>query len=833
MKRYITLIFFIISTSSVIAQDKLHEIMRGEHGLSKHFTTLSETQRVSFNAGELKTLLELKSNSNLVLSTADSDNIGYIHYRYYQTYKEYPIENSMLIINVKNGTIYNLVGSIVLDFNSQIDNQKEILSKEQAISNALKYVSAEKYAWQDENLEKALKKQMNDPKATNYPTVSKVWYNSGSEIESQNLRLAYKIDVYSIKPFDRKYVFVDAEDGTIRGIKTKILHTDATGSANTQYSGSRIIHSDLNGSTYRLRDIVKGNGVITLHGESGSYGSDYTSTTADWSLAGQNQHAMDAHWGLERTYSFYKSTFARKSFDNHNAAIFSYVNEYDADAENNAYWNGSSMHFGTWTDDLSGVTSIDVTGHEFTHGVTQYTSGLIYSNEPGAINESMSDIMGKAIQFFAKANDVNWVIGNDMGVSHSLRDMGNPNNFFQPDTYHGTFWYTGSADNGGVHTNSGVGNFMFFLLVNGGTGTNDVGSCYSITGIGIDKAEQILYRSETVYLFPSAQYADWRTACINAATDLYGANSSEVIAATNAWYAVGVGDPYSYTLSMSGPNVMCGNSQTYTLNGVLFGATVDWSLSGPIVGSYSCPLPLQNVCTMAENGNQVTLTKMNTYSAGNVHLYASITNCNGSVQSIYKDITIGVPSASYNGGYTTYYGPCKPIVGTINTTNSSKTWVSMAFPLNNQYTIVKTGGTSNASWNNTGGGTFDFTFVSPNSSSHIDFNITPSNTCGSGSSPVVFYYDGSAPRFSLTPNPTNNTVIISADEINNSKRSSDASVIKQIKIIDKLGNVKLAEKYGDGRNTIKVNVSKLRSDVYYLHIFDGKQWSVQKLMVLH
>ena len=82
---------------------------------------------------------------------------------------------------------------------------------------------------------------------------------------------------------------------------------------------------------------------------------------------------------------------------------------------------------------------------------------------------------------------------------------------------------------------------MFYLLVTGGSGTNDKGNAYTVTGIGLSEADQIIYRTNTTYLVPTSQYADWRTACINAATDLYGAASNEVIQVENAWYAVGIG----------------------------------------------------------------------------------------------------------------------------------------------------------------------------------------------------------------------------------------------------------------------------------------------------
>src|SRR5207302_224600 len=173
----------------------------------------------------------------------------------------------------------------------------------------------------------------------------------------------------------------------------------------------------------------------------------------------------------------------------------------------------------------NGLTAIDITGHELTHGVTQYTCNLVYSKEPGAMNESMSDIMGKSVQFYTKPADNSWILSNDM--NWEIRSFANPKADGQPDTYKGTNWVTSSSDNYGVHTNSGVGNYMFYLLVAGGSGTNDIGNAYTVNGIGISEADQILYRTETVYLTSTSQYADWRTACINAATDLYGAASNE------------------------------------------------------------------------------------------------------------------------------------------------------------------------------------------------------------------------------------------------------------------------------------------------------------------
>ncbi len=164
------------------------------------------------------------------------------------------------------------------------------------------------------------------------------------------------------------------------------------------------------------------------------------------------------------------------------------------------------------------------------------------------MNEAFSDCMGAAIRNFGKqTGTIDWLVGDEIGGT-PFRNMANPNQYGQPDTYQGTSWYVGTADNGGVHTNSGVMNYWFYLLTMGGSGTNDNGASYAVTGLGINKAAAITFRMNTVYFTSGAQYADARYYSIQAAIDLYGPCTPEVIATTNAWHAVGVGAVFSPTV---------------------------------------------------------------------------------------------------------------------------------------------------------------------------------------------------------------------------------------------------------------------------------------------
>ena len=121
------------------------------------------------------------------------------------------------------------------------------------------------------------------------------------------------------------------------------------------------------------------------------------------------------------------------------------------------------------------------------------------------------------------------------------RSLSNPKQNSDPDTYQGTYWYTGTDDNGGVHTNSGALNHAFYLMAEGGSGSNDNGNNYTVVGFGIDKVAQIIYRALTRYFTQNSQYSDARTALSFAASDLYGCQSSEQYNTERAMYAIGVG----------------------------------------------------------------------------------------------------------------------------------------------------------------------------------------------------------------------------------------------------------------------------------------------------
>ncbi|MFZ4107163.1 CUB domain-containing protein [Flavobacterium sp.] len=321
-------------------------------------------------------------------------------------------------------------------------------------------------------------------------------------------------------------------------------------------------------------------GTFTFNAVSGIGTFSASGTSGSISRSSRNNPGLDAHWAMEKTYDFYLNQLQRNSFDNAGGLIKNYV--HTGISYNNATWNGSAMSYGDGDGQkFTPLTSIDVVGHEFSHAVVEYTADLYYQNESGALNESFGDIFGTAIEFYGTTN-LNWNIG-ELIVPQSpffLRSMSNPKLKNHPNTWQGDNWaplisstYPSipqdcTNDCGGVHTNSGVQNFWFYLLSQGGSGTiDDAGTTpYSVTGIGITKATKIAYQNLAYHLNPISNYLSAYNNSLLAVEELYptvgGIHSPEYNSVRQAWYAVGLGsNPIS---SCNGTTELIANSGTFS-----------------------------------------------------------------------------------------------------------------------------------------------------------------------------------------------------------------------------------------------------------------------------
>lgn len=366
--------------------------------------------------------------------------------------------------------------------------------------------------------------------------------------------MCYKFDVL-VEGMPIHYLFyVDAKTGDV--VNYISLLPNEVGQAATRYSGNRNISTSYNGTEYVLRDNTRGSGIETYnlqHSTNISNAVDFTDDDNAWTAVefhnvNKDDGALDAQWGAMMTYDYFKNVHGRNSYDNLNSKLKNYV--HYGSAYDNAGWSFANnvMIYGDGGTIFDILTSLDVIGHEIAHGVCQYSAELIYQGESGAINESLSDIWGACIEEYAAPEKQQWLMGEDIvKFGSALRNMSNPKSVDspQPNTYKGIYWentedVSWTNDYGGVHTNSGVMNYWFYLLSEGGYGTNDKGWDYSVSGISMNKAAKIVYRAETVYMTQNTNFINAREYTIAAAKDIYGSNSQEVQSVKDAWYAVGV-----------------------------------------------------------------------------------------------------------------------------------------------------------------------------------------------------------------------------------------------------------------------------------------------------
>jgi bacillolysin len=511
-------------------------------------------------ASLLREQLSLGTDEQMRPARLETDQLGFSHQKFNQYYKGVKIEHATYTVHARGGAVESLSGDY-----ERVEklNVTPSLSASDALNRALASVGARKYMWQDAAEEAGLKQSSSNAQATYLPQGELVIVRDGRvDAATGPLVLAWKFNIYAQVPVSRAYVYVDAHTGAVVLRDAIIKHaTGGTATFATAYSGTRSLADETVTGGYHLKEYTRGNGIETYNMKKGTnYASavDFIDADNNWTATEYNNAnfdnvAGDAHFGAQATYDYWKAVHARNSYDNAGAKIKSYVH-YSRSYEN-AYWDGVEMTYGDGASTFKPLTALDVCGHEIGHAVCENTANLTYSAESGALNEGFSDCWGASVEKFTVdklglTGKSTWDIGEEiMKAGGALRSMSNPNLYGQPAYYKGKSWASttspsSSNDYGGVHTNSGVLNYWYYLIATGKTGTNEAGAAFAVTGLGLTDAAKILFRTEDVYLSASSNYAATRTYSIQAATDLFGATSTQTQAVTNAWYAVGIGAAY-------------------------------------------------------------------------------------------------------------------------------------------------------------------------------------------------------------------------------------------------------------------------------------------------
>lgn len=506
----------------------------------------------------------------------DTDNTGEVQRRYQQYYRGVEVCGGEYILQEKNGRVRSAMGKLSPDLNL---DPMPLAKEKQSLARALEYVGATKYMWEDSFWENELKQKFPDRDTTYFPKGILCWApKKFGAVDPAAYRLSYRFDIYSSSPNAARRIIVDARTGSI--VADIPLESNCTGASFTSiFNGSRSISTEKYTATnFRLRDDCQAATIRIRDWNSTTTTAsplEIENTTNTWTTMNE-RFGASVLWETKLAYSYYLGIHGRASYDNANGGIEGYINAIFACTPPPSpcyYPDNASMSFsgGTMKVGLgsSGTlanswSSLDIIAHEYTHAVTASSSGLVYSNESGALNESFSDIFGEVIENYGLGSN-DWLMGDER-TSGAIRSMANPKLYGDPDTYLGTNWYSGTGDNGGVHTNSGVQNKWFYLLSQGGSGTNDNGWAYSFTGIGITDARAIAFRNMTVKLTSGATYNDARTGSIAAAADLFGGASVERQKVYKAWRAVGI-DPCVLTcpadITTSNTPGLCGKTVTF------------------------------------------------------------------------------------------------------------------------------------------------------------------------------------------------------------------------------------------------------------------------------
>lgn len=495
-----------------------------------------------------KTKLELAteylgaSKSDFTKKQELTSKSGTVHTRYYQTHNSIPVIGGDLIIHEpEEGSV-----SVNAQYLPHINlNTQPSIQKSAALTLALNEDKAESYIWDVDN-------------SYAKPTPELCILDKSFPSYSGDYILAYAVEVYSTQPLSQVRHYIDAHNGTIVVTEPLMCTESVPATGKTLYLGEQTFVADsVSSDLYQLIDNSRGQGntTYTHDGESRVLLEDEDNYW-DYSDIHNQNAAIDAHYCTARFFDLLEEHFDYSGIDGEGGSMDCVVNFRNGAAYVNAFWDGRFAWFGDGDCTRGPLTSVDVVAHEFTHGVTDYTSDLVYMNESGALNEAMSDIFGKALEYYVTPDEFNWLIGQAFILNETerpFRNMQDPNKEGHPKFYNGNMWFEGEGDNGGVHSNSGVLNYWFYLLVEGGQGETEKGVPFNITGMGMDKAIQVPFLMQQAYLTRTSTYSDAYNGALAAAIDIYGEGSEEYETVVKAMNAIGlpVGNNIPVDLDMS------------------------------------------------------------------------------------------------------------------------------------------------------------------------------------------------------------------------------------------------------------------------------------------
>ena len=600
----------------------------------------------------------LGAKEKLVVRDVVKDNDGTLHTRYERTYAGLPVLGGDLVVHTPPASLAS--GTVSTSFN----NKRTI----KVASTAATFTKA---AAQTKALKAARSLHAEQPTTDSARKV--IWAGTGTP------KLAWETVVGGLQDDgtpSQLHVITDATTGKelyrYQGIRT--------GTGNTQYSGTVTLNTTLSGSTYQLYDTTRG-GHKTYSLNNGTSGTGTLMTDSDdvWGTgSGSNTQTAgaDAAYGAQETWDFYKNTFGRSGIKNDGVAAYSRV--HYSTAYVNAFWDDDCfcMTYGDGSGGTHALTSLDVAGHEMSHGVTSNTAGLDYTGESGGLNEATSDIFGTGVEFYANnSSDVgDYLIGEKIDINGDgtpLRYMDKPSK----DGGSADSWYSG-VGNLDVHYSSGPANHMFYLLsegsgtktINGVTYDSPTSDGVAVAGIGRAAALQIWYKALTTYMTSSTDYAGARTAALSAAAALYGTSSTQYAGVGNAFAGINVGS--HITPPSSGVTVTNPGSQSSTV-----GTAVSLQISASSTNSGSLTYAATGLPTGLSINSSTGVISGTPTTAGTYSTTVTVTDSTGATGTASFTWTV---SSSGGGGCTS-----AQLLGNQGFESGNTTWTATSGVITN------------------------------------------------------------------------------------------------------------------------------------------------------
>lgn len=479
---------------------------------------------------EYKNELALPRESKMVLQKAGFSKFTKNHKRYQQFYKDIPVFGHTLTLHMEEGKVHHVSGIVAPDI--QII-ESDFLDKENIKMKVLPYFLVND---EGETL------QANDIHIIHF---EKIIVDKKFPVSSKKYCLAFDVHVMS-ETLGKNYQYiVHALTGEILFAQDLVCTFHPKGNAPSYHYGTVEIETEqVAPNKFVLRDVTRGNGNTTyLNTSTGDIllsDDDNIWEKPENILLGNV--AYDAHYCTMKFYDFLTDRFEYSGIDGNGRSMIARANINNGADLVNAFWNNQNASFGNGNCHYHPLTTFSIVGHEFAHGITSENSKMIYSGESGAMNEAFSDIIGKAFEMLENPDDFQWPIGHEIVATRfarPFRSMEDPTIYGNPKMYQGKHW----RDGGGVHSNSGVLNHWYYLLVNGGNGINELDTSYNIAPVGVQDILDIVFLCQTAYLQPASTYPDMFEYSKLACESLFGKNSPQYNSLVEAWKAVGL--PYT------------------------------------------------------------------------------------------------------------------------------------------------------------------------------------------------------------------------------------------------------------------------------------------------